>query len=131
MTLVRASLVLACLAGFGLACNGSESDRAQDEEQARVAAGRALFRSYCASCHGVDARGDGPVAAQLRVPPADLTRIAVRRGGHFEASEVAAYIDGRSEVLAHGRREMPVWGRVYDERNDRILADETLLSPGM
>jgi mono/diheme cytochrome c family protein len=131
MRFARAWLVTALTAGLGLACNGSGQDQAQDEEQARIAAGRDLFQSYCASCHGVDARGGGPVASQLRVPPADLTRIAARRNGRFEASEVAAYIDGRSEVLAHGRREMPVWGRVYDERNDRILADETLLSPGM
>jgi hypothetical protein len=67
----------------------------------------------------------------LKVPPADLTRIAARRGGRFDAAEVAAYIDGRVDITAHGRREMPVWGRVYDERNENVMSDETLLSPGM
>lgn len=35
--------------------------------------GAALFPSNCAACHGADGRGDGPLAAKLPVPPADLT----------------------------------------------------------
>ena len=70
------------------------------------------------------------MAESLRARPADLTRIALRRGG-FDAAEVAAYIDGRTEISAHGLREMPVWGRRFDDRNSAILSDETLLSPGM
>ena len=35
--------------------------------------GAALFAENCASCHGADGRGDGPAAASLPVPPADLT----------------------------------------------------------
>ena len=124
-------LVMAALAGVALGCNGGASERSRDEERARIQAGGELFASYCASCHGRDARGKGPVASALTVPPADLTRIAARRGGRFEASEVAAYIDGRTDVLAHGRREMPVWGRIFDDRNQNLMSDETLLSPGM
>jgi mono/diheme cytochrome c family protein len=33
---------------------------------------RALFETYCSVCHGVGAKGDGPVAAKFQVPP-DLT----------------------------------------------------------
>ena len=74
--------------------------------------GRADFLRLCASCHGASARGDGPAASSLKVPPADLTRIAARRGGDFPASEVTAYIDGRKHAAAHGSREMPVWGLI-------------------
>jgi len=98
---------------------------AEDAERMRIERGRGLFLGHCASCHGGDARGRGPVAAVLKVPPSDLTRIAARRSGRFEPGEVAAFIDGRFEVAAHGRREMPVWGRVYD---DRAPAQERLLS---
>jgi mono/diheme cytochrome c family protein len=122
-----ATAALGCAA---LACNGS-AESARDEVRARVEAGADLFVRYCASCHGRDARGTGPVAEALSVPPADLTRIAARRGGRFEPSEVAAYIDGRTDVIAHGRREMPVWGRAFDERNENLMSDETLLSPPM
>jgi mono/diheme cytochrome c family protein len=114
-----------------LACSAAPGERSRDEESARVEAGGQLFAGYCASCHGRDARGNGPVASMLKVPPADLTRIAARHGGRFEPSEVAAYIDGRVDVTAHGRREMPVWGRLYDDRNANLMTDETLLSPGM
>ena len=43
--------------------------------------GPALSKAYCASCHGTDAKGDGPMAKSLKVKPADLTRIAARNGG--------------------------------------------------
>ena len=38
-----------------------------------VQQGEALFRTHCASCHGSEGRGDGPAAAALAGPPADLT----------------------------------------------------------
>jgi len=38
-----------------------------------IEAGRQLFQANCASCHGVDATGNGPNAPNLRVEPADLT----------------------------------------------------------
>jgi len=123
--------IAAALASMAIACNGPVAERTRDEERARIQAGRDLFASYCSSCHGREARGNGPVASALTVQPADLTRIAARRGGRFEASEIAAFIDGRVDVLAHGRREMPVWGRMFDDRNENLLSDETLLSPGM
>jgi len=69
-----------------------------------------LFTAYCASCHGIDARGDGPAASALITPPSDLSRIAARRGGVFPDSSIARYIDGRFDLPAHGSREMPIWG---------------------
>lgn len=72
--------------------------------------GQEGFAYYCTSCHGEDARGNGPVARALMKPPADLTRIAARRGGNFPTGEISRMIDGRFEVTAHGTREMPVWG---------------------
>ncbi len=81
--------------------------------------GAELYRFYCSSCHGGDGSGGGPVASALRTPPADLTRIAARRGGSFPDQEVAAYIDGRQEVAAHGPRTMPVWGRVLGKKLER------------
>ena len=81
-----------------------------------VEVGAELFATYCASCHGVDARGDGPAASALRTPPADLTRIAARSGGVFPESSAARLIDGRFDLPAHGSREMPIWGaRLADQ----------------
>jgi hypothetical protein len=61
----------------------------------------------------MDGKGEGPVAAALRAPPPDLTTIA-RRYGRFDERAVAAAIDGRRAVAAHGSREMPVWGAVFE-----------------
>jgi mono/diheme cytochrome c family protein len=75
-------------------------------------AGSQLFRSYCASCHGTDARGAGPVADYLRNTPPDLTQYARRNGGVFPSQRLAEIIDGR-HVPSHGEREMPVWGDAF------------------
>ena len=71
------------------------------------------YQSKCASCHGIDAKGDGPIADQLKTPPADLTQLAKTNGGEFPLGAVYEKIDGRREVKAHGPREMPVWGYRY------------------
>ena len=76
--------------------------------------GSQLFRAHCASCHGTDARGNGPVAAQLRHAPSDLTQYTRRNGGTFPSERVYRIIDGR-DVSAHGDREMPVWGEVFKQ----------------
>lgn len=75
--------------------------------------GRDLFMRYCASCHGAEATGDGPVASSLTTPPADLTTLAQRAGGRFDGSDVMSTIDGRRNIAAHGDREMPVWGVAF------------------
>ncbi len=77
--------------------------------------GEALYLQLCASCHGENGEGSGPVGPLLKVKVPDLTRIAWRDGGEFPRDDVRRSIDGRLERLAHGSREMPVWGiRFYD-----------------
>jgi mono/diheme cytochrome c family protein len=41
-------------------------------ESAAVTAGAEIFQNQCASCHGEDAKGDGPAAVSLNPKPADL-----------------------------------------------------------
>jgi mono/diheme cytochrome c family protein len=74
--------------------------------------GHALFATYCASCHGVSARGDGPVAPALRIRPADLTQLGMKNGGVFPVARTQRIVDGR-DVGAHGNPDMPVWGRAF------------------
>jgi len=83
------------------------------------AGGAALFAKHCASCHGASGVGDGPLAAELRTKPADLTRIAERNGGKFDDAAVMAAIDGRRTVAAHGPRDMPVWAEVFETEFER------------
>ena len=79
-----------------------------------VAAGRADFERWCTPCHGESARGDGPLAAKLDRRPADLTLIAKREGNTFRVDDLVTYIDGRAMVAAHGMREMPEWGPIFE-----------------
>jgi mono/diheme cytochrome c family protein len=85
--------------------------------------GRDNYVMYCSSCHGVEARGDGPVAAALTTRPADLTVLARQNGGAFPRTRVAGFITGqeRDTVRAHGSREMPAWGPIFSalETSDR------------
>ena len=85
---------------------------------ARVPASeRALYATYCASCHGPTGHGDGPVAEALRVRPSDLTQLARGNGGVFPAEQTRRIIDGRDpHIRAHGTFEMPVWGDAFSRR---------------
>jgi mono/diheme cytochrome c family protein len=69
--------------------------------------GRGVFLRRCASCHGSEGDGDGPVASSLRTPPPDLTRLGV--GAAFPRERVIAVVTGTAPPAAHGSREMPVW----------------------
>ncbi|MEY4761422.1 MAG: hypothetical protein RLZZ200_1278 [Pseudomonadota bacterium] len=72
--------------------------------------GPQLYRRLCASCHGPDGAGDGPVASTLKNRPPDLAGIASRRRGEYPEAKIRQIIDGRSGLVAHGGRDMPVWG---------------------
>lgn len=78
-------------------------------------AGGDLFQFYCATCHGRDAKGAGPVAQSLKIPPSDLTILARRNGGTFPRTRVEQFVTNGGDVLtpAHGTAEMPVWGPVF------------------
>ena len=73
--------------------------------------GKYWYLNYCASCHGASGKGDGSIAKALTQKPADLTALSSANGGVFPAARVSETIEGRREILAHGSREMPVWGR--------------------
>ena len=76
--------------------------------------GRVLFRVYCTPCHGVDGKGGGPAASDLKKKPPDLTLISRRNGGKFPVARVQRIISGEQEITsAEGPREMPVWGPVF------------------
>jgi mono/diheme cytochrome c family protein len=79
----------------------------------KVDVAKAEYLSSCGPCHGSDAKGKGPLAGELKVTPADLTQLTKKNGGVFPMNAVYEKIDGRQEVMAHGPRDMPVWGYRY------------------
>jgi mono/diheme cytochrome c family protein len=75
--------------------------------------GSTLYATYCASCHGPGARGDGPLADAMRRRPANLVEIAKRNKGVFPKELVFRIVDGRQPVRGHGGPDMPVWGDAF------------------
>lgn len=71
------------------------------------------YRTYCASCHGMDGKGDGPLAENLRFHPPDLSLIAKRSGGEFPTEKVIRIVDGRKPLSGHGGPDMPIWGDAF------------------
>ena len=74
--------------------------------------GAANYKAYCAACHGATAKGDGPAAAAMKLPPTDLTRLAANTGGKYPAMHVKTTILN-ADSPAHGDKDMPVWGPVF------------------
>jgi mono/diheme cytochrome c family protein len=121
------------LAGLFAAASTAPDDKAKkktDDQTVRLIHslnGPDLYRSYCASCHGTEGKGDGPVAPALNSKVPDLTTIAQRNGGVFPATQVNKIISGDQIILAHGTREMPVWGPIFHQvQEDRDYGEVRL-----
>ena len=93
---------------------------AAGESDPRV--GKELFDILCTTCHGTDARGNGPMAEFLTQQPADLTQLQVQNGGVFPTFQVTRQIDGRDPLLAHGG-EMPLFGSLLTAQSTMIQTE--------
>jgi mono/diheme cytochrome c family protein len=106
-----------CVGMLALAVTAGEPQMPTGREQPALStslAGKDSFESYCAPCHGVRGLGDGPVGAELRTRPADLTVLARRNDGRYPRDRVLAFVTGADRTLAaHGTTEMPVWGPIF------------------
>ena len=107
-------LTAALLGWSSVRAQSPKAGGSQDVKLIPSIQGPALYKAYCASCHGVGAKGDGPMAESLKVRPADLTRISARNAGTFPLMQIERIIQGEGQLQkGHGPREMPVWGPVF------------------
>ena len=83
--------------------------------------GRQIFTSYCAPCHGKDAKGGGPIAPSLTVPPPDLTTLSKRNNGKFPMDHFTTVLKNGVNVPAHGSAEMPIWGSTFADANTQRI----------
>jgi hypothetical protein len=109
MTCWCAPVLALTLAGWAAGFTAASPLRAEPQSSPD---GAQLYRTYCASCHGASARGDGPMADVLRRRPSDLTEIRRRYRG-FPTDLLMQIIDGRHPVRGHGAIDMPVWGDAF------------------
>jgi mono/diheme cytochrome c family protein len=102
-----------CLASPSTLHNSPAAAGSMQTEESLVSSiklGEYEFHTYCAVCHGTDAKGNGIFASVLTTKPSDLTIIRKKNGGEFPRGHVSEAIDGRAEVKAHGSKAMPIWG---------------------
>lgn len=118
-TVIMASMIVfGVLIGAGCAPRGPV-DRGDDMEarhrERLVHAGKSTFEAVCASCHGLDGGGNGPVAAMLVVRPSDLTTLSVQYDGRFPTAELRDIVFVHRVIPAHGTQDLPVWGDIWSE----------------
>ena len=117
----KAGLLVSAFVGFGISLGAAQAQEQTKPTIKRVEAqpivsveGKDNFEAYCATCHGKEAKGNGPAAAALKVPPPDLTILARKNGGKFNSTEVEGTITGKNKMPnAHGSGDMPLWGPVF------------------
>jgi len=94
-----------------------------------VPSGKVMYKQYCAACHGADAKGRGPAALMLKVPPADLTTLADRNGGKFPFDYVSTVLRfGPGATILHGTADMPTWGPIFQylDKNDESAVQQRI-----
>jgi mono/diheme cytochrome c family protein len=111
-------LLVACMASTltpqaGQSARASRHDDTTQLPVGYVPSGKQMYREYCASCHGADGRGRGPVAVVLRKQPPNLTTLAQRHGGTFPEDYVISVLRFGPGFSGHGSSEMPVWGPIF------------------
>jgi len=95
---------------LSLCVQAQKTKPASKQRKADLTSGNQTFLQYCASCHGKDAKGGGPAAFAMKIPPPDLTALATRHEGKYPAGYVSAVLIFGRSLASHGSEDMPVWG---------------------
>lgn len=121
LSALAVALGAVAIAGSGIA---SAAAAGQPTEVDRTAAvrGERTFRTFCASCHGREAKGDGPLAKDLKASPADLTQLAAKNEGTFPFQMVIDTIQHGRNVRGHGTQDMPAWGDTFNQTSESKAA---------
>lgn len=75
--------------------------------------GKQMYKDYCAACHGIDGKGNGPATEFLKTPPPDLTTMAKRNDGKFPDGKFAGVLRFGTGTHPHGTSDMPIWGPLF------------------
>ncbi|MBZ5641347.1 MAG: cytochrome c [Acidobacteriia bacterium] len=120
---ISGALLLVALLFFGaslaMAQEPTPGVKKSTAPRTNAASGVEMFNTYCAVCHGKDAKGDGPLATELKIPPANLTMLAKNHDGKYPTDYVSQVIlTGPRDAKSHGSKDMPVWGTVFKSMGD-------------
>ena len=116
--LLFAILAVAIVVGIGYKAQSQSTDKVVVKvNNASATSGKQMYASYCAPCHGVSAKGDGPVAASLKQHTPDLTVLSKNNGGKFPSKHIVDVLQFGTANPAHGTAEMPIWGPMLGDMN--------------
>ena len=115
--LFLAGLAAVAVAGVGYANQSTAKTVIIPVSKAQVYNGEQMYVSYCAPCHGVDGKGNGPAASALKKQPTDLAALSRNHGGKFPATHIVSVLQFGTANPSHGSAEMPMWGPVLGSVN--------------
>lgn len=78
-----------------------------------VDAGKEMYSSYCAPCHGEDGKGYGPAAPALKKAVPDLTSLSARNDGQYPKHLVFTLLSQHSALHPKVDSDMPDWYRAF------------------
>jgi len=118
MKFISLAVILIMIAAFAVVAQTTPAQTAPTVKHVPISntasnSGKEMFNSYCAVCHGITGKGDGPAASAMKTPPTDLTALAQKNGAKYPAAHVAAVIRGQANTPSHGSQDMPVWGPLF------------------
>jgi mono/diheme cytochrome c family protein len=108
-----AALAVVLMAGIGYANQSTSTKVVILVSRTSATSGKQMYVNYCAPCHGVDGRGQGPVAAVLKKQPADLALLSKNNGGKFPSNHIMSVLEFGAVNPSHGTAQMPVWGPLF------------------
>jgi mono/diheme cytochrome c family protein len=126
--LVVAATLLAAIGG--LVVNGSGARIPQEKEKKELKkvpmpytkpdSGSAMFKEYCAVCHGLEGKGDGPAVEYLKTPPPNLRNLAKAHDGKYPDDLVISTLRFGTGKREHGTADMPLWGPLFRSRDGSV-----------
>lgn len=122
------SLLVAMAAGLILAAGYADQSRkiVIGVQKTSPTDGKQMYTSYCAPCHGINGRGNGPAAQAMRTQPSDLTVLARANKGKFPETHVMAILQFGSEIPSHGSATMPIWGPIFGKMGPQSSHEKEL-----
>lgn len=113
-----ALLLFGCGQEGGSPAPPSQPQSAVTASQPPAEEGAALYKQFCAPCHGAQGKGDGPAAAGLPVKPADHTNAQVM--GKIADAELFKAIKEGGQAVGKSQA-MPPWGGALRDEQIRSL----------
>lgn len=117
-------LIPVAIAAATLFASDSKSNVNIPIEKTSATDGKAMFGSYCAPCHGVNGKGNGPLSSSLKRSPANLTMLSRNNGGVYPATHVVGVIRFGT---GHEQGVMDLWSTTLDKIDTNSNHDATQL----